>query len=485
MLATRRMASQGHLPFGCTNATADIKVHDMLTVLDDPNGVHGIGLPTGFVPPGQPLLNEQENDQMQDFFAAFEGDQAHAQQQMHGHFQDHMAQMPQLQMPQQYVGHETYVRSPQSAMDWHPQMANFAFQNQMHAPIPNMHTPTSPFSNGHGQPIFSPMQSMPGFSQDWHPNFQQPVPVSRAEMHFGTDPSFGHIGPFVAPDGATEPEMNFMGQTMYPVSSASNTHPNSRAGSNAGSNVNTEPSSPVTTKKRKLNNVFRTDSLRMTSINGGETNGIPTKSSPMAPTRRKSRQSFVKHEQPPTPLSKTPTVQEDEVHDEDAEYDEDEEDDQEQATSPPAPWPSSKARPMHKPPPPPKPPKPRKKSISVASPAKPGKARRQSSTTNSNSRVPLTAEQKKANHTNSEQRRRDATAKAYADLYDLVPELDEMGKQSTMKKLEVVVDKVRSVKQQLEYMRSLMGRDPTTGRLNTAPMSTAYVGDLNHLSGWR
>lgn len=458
----------------------------ILTLTDDPNGVHGIGLPTGFVPPGQPLLNEQENDQMQDFFAAFEGDQIQVQQQMHGHFQDNMAQIPHLQMPQQYVGHETYVRSPQSAMDWHPQMTNFGFQQQMHPAMPNMHTPTSPFTNGHGQPMFSPMQTMQGFTQEWQQPFQHPPPVTRAEMHFGTDPSFGHVGPFVAPDGATEPEMNFMGQSMYPVSSASNTHPNSRAGSNAGSNVNTEPSSPVTTKKRKLNNVFQSDSLRMTSMNGGSKNGVTTKGSPPPPTRRKSRQSFIKNEQPPMQLSKTPIVQENEVDEDDAEYDEDEEEEQEADASPPAPWPSSKARPLHKPPPPPKPPKPRKKSTSAGSPTKTPKARRQSSSTNANARVPLTAEQKKANHTNSEQRRRDATAKAYADLYDLVPELGEMGKQSTMKKLEIVVDKVRSVKQQIEYVRSLMGRDPITGRVNTSQISaTHYVGDLNHLSGWR
>lgn len=58
----------------------------------------------------------------------------------------------------------------------------------------------------------------------------------------------------------------------------------------------------------------------------------------------------------------------------------------------------------------------------------------------------MTADQKKANHTNSEQRRRDATARAYAELYDLVPELEVMGKQSTMKKLEVVVNRLAEVK---------------------------------------
>ncbi|RMZ85037.1 hypothetical protein DV738_g236, partial [Chaetothyriales sp. CBS 135597] len=72
-------------------------------------------------------------------------------------------------------------------------------------------------------------------------------------------------------------------------------------------------------------------------------------------------------------------------------------------------------------------------------------------------RVPLTTEQKKANHTNSEQRRRDATARAYAELYDLVPEVGEMGKQSTMKKLELVVDKVSWTISAVESLRVKLG----------------------------
>ncbi|RMD44145.1 hypothetical protein DV735_g956, partial [Chaetothyriales sp. CBS 134920] len=82
----------------------------------------------------------------------------------------------------------------------------------------------------------------------------------------------------------------------------------------------------------------------------------------------------------------------------------------------------------------------------------PGKSTRAPST-----RVPLTTEQKKANHTNSEQRRRDATARAYAELYDLVPEVGEMGKQSTMKKLELVVDKVSWTISAVEALRAKLG----------------------------
>lgn len=62
-------------------------------------------------------------------------------------------------------------------------------------------------------------------------------------------------------------------------------------------------------------------------------------------------------------------------------------------------------------------------------------------------RVPLTSDQKRANHTNSEQRRRDQAQKAFARLFDLVPELEQEGKLSQMKKLERVVRKIRELEE--------------------------------------
>ena len=79
-------------------------------------------------------------------------------------------------------------------------------------------------------------------------------------------------------------------------------------------------------------------------------------------------------------------------------------------------------------------------------PSKGNKQSSRSSTTPGSHRQPLTQAEKKANHTNSEQRRRDATSRAYAEMYDLVPELESMGKLSTTKKLECVVKKVRELK---------------------------------------
>lgn len=85
--------------------------------------------------------------------------------------------------------------------------------------------------------------------------------------------------------------------------------------------------------------------------------------------------------------------------------------------------------------------------------AKPPKPER---TASISARTPLSAAQKKANHTNSEQRRRDATARAYAELYDLVPELESLGKQSTMKKLEVVVDALKRLKEGNETLQEML-----------------------------
>lgn len=489
------MGSHGHhnLPFGCKYTASEMLflASHAHTFTDDANGVHGLGLPSYMnqqpTPTGQPLLNDQENEEMHDFFSTFESEaQSHAHH-MPGQYNDDVGghMHLQVQMPHTYVGHETYVRSP--PMDWHPHQMNgfqFTTNNMNHI---NTQSPTSPFGNQHH--VASPMNhmfpmnqsSMQPFNSGWQQNFpHHSVPSGRPDMHFGTDPNFLNSG-YAAPDGSVEADMTLINYAMAPTSSASNTQPNSRPGSNG----NTQPSSPVISKRRKLN-VFQTDQLRMT--NGSATNGVATKQSPPSATGARKRKSFVKHEQQPiTPLSKTPTVRDDDddLVDEDAEYDDDYGDEAVRSPSPPAPWPASKERPIQKPPLAPKASKSRKKSQSSASPAKP-KSRRASSSVTAITRTPLTAEQKKANHTNSEQRRRDATAKSYADLYDLVPEIQQMGKQSTMKKLEVVVDKVTSIKQQLEHMRTLLGRDPITGQLLPGQIANnQYVGDLSHLNGWQ
>jgi len=501
MLSARTMGSHGHrqnMPFGCKPSLYNASLHVReLTLSDNPNGIHGIGLPPYMnqagPPPqqGQPLLNDQEAEQIHDFFSTFEAEsQAHSNP-MHGHFSDNMAQLQSLQMPNTYVGHEVNMRSPQPSMDWHGhQMNPFQFGHPMNAMA--MQTPTSPYDNTNGH-MASPVHNMYPMhhnnnmqnynNNNWQQAFSaHPMPGPRPDINFGSDPNFLSNG-YTAPDGTMDADISLLSYAMAPTSSASNTQSNSRPGSDA----NTEPSTPVAVKKRRLNN-FQAESLRMTPTNGVHSNGLAAVQSPAFPTpARKSRNSFVKNEQPITPLSKTPTTHaEDDMLEEDAEYDEEDPDSQARSPSPPAPWPASKARPMHKEPPPPKSSKPRKQSKHSASPAKPPKARRTSSgLASSVTRTPLTAEQKKANHTNSEQRRRDATARSYAELYDMVPEMNEMGKQSTMKKLEVVVDKVHNVKARLEYLRQKLGRDTVTGQLLPGTIAqTQYNGDMSHLSGW-
>ena len=494
MLSLRRMGSHGHhqnMPFGCKPSQYNTSGSSLI-VSDNSNGIHGIGLPPYMsqagAPPqhGPPLLNEQESENMQQFFADFDTERLAHGNHISGHYNDNTAQLQQLQMPNTYVGHEVNMRSPPPPMDWHgSQMNPFQFGHSMNQ-IP-MHTPTSPYGNTNGH-IASPVSNMfpmhqnnmhnnmQNFAHPWQPAFPpHPIPGSRPDINFGSDPNFLSNG-YTAPDGIVNTDLSVLSYAMAPTSSASNTQPNSRPSSNG----NTEPSSPAAAKRRKLN-TFQSESLRMTPANGVKMNG-PASSQRQAPTSsaRKSRNSVVKHDHPATPLCKTPPMHEEE---DDAEYDEE---DPGSAARSPAPWPSSKERPMYKAPPPLKPGKIRKQTKASVSPAKPPKTRRSSSgPASAVSRTPLTAEQKKANHTNSEQRRRDAAARSYADLYDLVPELQDVGKQSTMKKLEVVVTKVHSVKARLEFLREQLGRDIVTGKpLPMTIAQTRYNGDMSHLSGW-
>jgi hypothetical protein len=293
---------------------------------------------------------------------------------------------------------------------------------------------------------------------------------SRLGMGFGTDTRFQTSG-YAAIHNPMDPDLpqglqmnNPLGEWLEPTS-ASTTQPNTQP--------NTQPSSPNWAKKRNFDDFARDQQPRNGFVVPAQHAGSTQPSPPQSNPRRK--RSVVKAEtkaslsQPPTPLSnskpqtplgtETPDVQRTPEQDEDAEAEEEDEDTMEQPRSPsPAPWPGSKPRPpRNTKAPPPKP--PRKKT--AAPTPKPRKAQPSQKST---SRVPLSLEQKKANHTNSEQRRRDATARSYAELYDLVPELEDLGKQSTMKKLEVVVAKVRRTKERVEELRTKLGMDPTTGR---------------------
>ena len=268
-------------------------------------------------------------------------------------------------------------------------------------------------------------------------------------MRFGSDSHF-------QPSGFTGPQME-VAEPELPLDwleSGPNTQPN------------TQPSSPNWSKKRKLEN------NHVNNRNGFVSNGRNPhrrQNSTNMKTESRDQRSFLP---PVTPKLAKPSMDslnqyEDPDFDEDAEA---EDDDDPTATntaalpsresSPPAPWPSSRARPPKSDKPfSPKSSRKRKKSESSATPSSMKKSATKVARQPS-SRVPLSQAQKKANHTNSEQRRRDATARGYAELYDLVPEVSSMGKQSTMKKLEVVVDKVQKTIGTVKDLRAKLGLQP-------------------------
>lgn len=89
-------------------------------IADDPNGVHGIGLPNfanqQSTLNGQPVLTERENEEMHDFFSTFESEShTHNQHIPDRYDEDAGGYMhSQGQLSHKYVGHETDVRSPPS-----------------------------------------------------------------------------------------------------------------------------------------------------------------------------------------------------------------------------------------------------------------------------------------------------------------------------------------------------------------------------------
>lgn len=274
----------------------------------------------------------------------------------------------------------------------------------------------------------------------------------RPQIRYGTDTRFQANG-FVAPGPHINPDLNQMQtyQWLEAQSSATNTAPSSAQ--------NTNPSTPVMARKRKLDELQELPSELQHLPNNYDhpySGAISAPTGPQTPHRR----SIIKQDpNPPTPVSQpTPNAR---VHigdatssagddaEAEAESDNDTNRPQTSPSSPPGPWPANKARPPRKPP---KPTKQRsRKTGSSASQSGPSPTTLKSKSKsfplsqNHKPRVTLTAEQKKANHTNSEQRRRDLTGRAYQELFDLVPALEHMGKQSTMKKLEVVVARLRQI----------------------------------------
>jgi hypothetical protein len=324
-----------------------------------------------------------------------------------------------------------------------------AFADTMQAAGPGYINPSySSQMQSHFPPLLDPQ-----FHQQWLPGYQismnAPMANGRPQVRFGSDDQF-HASGYAAPPNHQEPDMMRNLEWIEAQSSATNTQPNTQP--------NTTPSTPVVSRKRKHGDEqsLMTEPLNnRTGLHTGPQNMMAEQLP--SPENRKSTRTLHQPDVKEETSTATTVLQ-------------------------PEPWANSKPRPVSKPSPakrpsnrskrkaPPSPePAPssssRAKATKTSSKAptktKPSsrgtKQSSRSSTTPGSHRQPLTQAEKKANHTNSEQRRRDATSRAYAEMYDLVPELESMGKLSTTKKLECVVKKVRELKAGNATLEKMLG----------------------------
>ncbi len=442
--------------------------------LDNLDNLHGVGLPNLIQPgppPGNPILDEHENQGLNSFFDHFASNDFDfgARHGEGSSFQDEKGMS--YEIPPNYVGQETSLAPRYGhSIDPHqlqPGMSNMYNNGMMPGHMPmvppeasfdgTMQAPRHGFIDSaypqplqpHFQQPVNPQQYQASWISGYQPNINAPMVNGRPQVRFGSDATF-HTSGYAASHLHPEPDVAQNLDWLEP-SSATNTQPNTAP--------NTQPSSPNWSRKRKLGDE---PFLSSTTMNGHGTLSTHSHSIvdddqealiPKA-SARKRRKPDVK----PEPL----TSEEDEPA--------------------PAPWPASKARPISKPTPPKRPSNRSKRKAATPEPAvpssssrsKPSSTSKQTPTKSSSSktpskpslsrrtstpgshRQPLTQEQKKANHTNSEQRRRDATGRAYAEMYDLVPELETMGKMSTTRKLEQVVKKLSDLKEGNEGLRRVL-----------------------------
>jgi hypothetical protein len=516
MLATQRMSSHGgqpNFPFGCTVYLCYRVLSPVLTSSpDQPENLHGIGLPefmTPGVPRGQPLLNAHENKDFDNFLQGFDQNAAANKSLPHGQFQLPTENDLAFDMPPMFVGSDTAM-GQRSIVDPHQlpgggfPYGNGLLGHDMHSGVQHDVLASGIHGPSYADPTFQNQimghlqhsnAMQPAYTPGWQTSFTNHnilnMPAqSRMGNLFGTDARFQPTG-YAAPHNPMDPDIpqglqmqNPIGEWLEPTS-ASTTQPNTQP--------NTQPSSPNWSKKRNFDD-FALDQLPRNGLIASTRPSKPAHPSPPQSNPRRKR-SVAKPEttaqsQPPTPLSNqplTPLGPDNAIVSGSLEQEEDAEaeDEDEEAMSPPdVSWPSSKPR------------QPRSNNTSAAKAARKKKGTTPASATkpkkptmakqSSSTRVPLSVEQKKANHTNSEQRRRDATARAYAELYDLVPELEDIGKQSTMKKLEVVVTKVRTTKERVEELRAKLGMDPLTGRMRGGVPTGGASGVLMYsdMPGW-
>lgn len=434
-------------------------------------------------PPGPPILDDHENQTLDSFFTGFTDGQTTFPAGIH--------QNNNWIMPPTFVRSETSL-GPRAGNDWQGiPTSDFSFINGQSLsqiasdpnfgssiPANNYMTQSRYDNNTLNQLHLAAQAVQPAYPQGWqqqfashHTNEVRQVPRQHM-VQFGTDASFRTNG-YVPPEGHFQPDPIANLDWLEAQSSAGNTRPNTRP--------NTQPSSPTVSRKRKLEDHHEGPRRNgYISSTNGYSAGVSHSSNysnsyPHKKPQVKQEPNLASKPDALVPVKSVKTSQETEDDvDDDADYDEDEDDHESQQRSPsPAFGARSKSSKHNKQSISHKGGRLRKKSTSSNTPVKlKSKPARSSVGGTPSTRVPLSADQKKLNHTNSEQRRRDATAKAYAELYDLVPELDELGKQSTMKKLEIVVAKVARVKSQVAQLRSMLGMDPDGGASGMRPAYT-------------
>ncbi len=411
-------------------------------------------------PQGKPLLNLSEHEQLDGFFAGFDSNNLTPNNlstagsgMMTG---DMMGNNEQPLTPHYFITSHTHMQGQAPFVDPNVLEAGGNMFNSRHlgsnmaltpngVPYNQMVTHTAhalPFatyqnSHNHGQDLFDPLAtSMPStYPVSWPHNLASnninssgPRPLVR----YGTDAHFGPSG-YIPPLDSTElAEQNGLQRFEWLEGDAQSSAPPTQP--------STEPSSPVYTRKRKVEvdqpaRPSRSNGLsehtepaeqedmevEKATASPRKKRKVTLKSEPHPPFRPSQFQSSlatsnIKHTargkrkslpaapsiSPARPLS---------------------------ATTKPLPSPTTPNTNTNKP----------KRPPAISSLSGSGSA--------GGVRVPLTSDQKRANHTNSEQRRRDQAQKAFAKLFDLVPELEQGGKLSQMKKLERVVRKLSELEE--------------------------------------
>jgi Helix-loop-helix DNA-binding domain len=472
MLATQRMGSyHGQdptgLPFGCKDYSFMLlkRCHNAVahsSVSADNATIEGMAFPLDYrprgpppAPQGKPLLNLSDQEQLDGFFAGFDSNNltsnnlstsGSGMQQ-----EDAITNNEQPLTPQYFISSHTHMQGQPpfvdpNALEGGGSIFNSSSQLGSNLPMgPNglpynqmaQHTtnalPFPSFQNPHHSHDFFD-QLTNSMSNTYPVAWPQTLPSSninpsgpRPLVRFGSDSHFGPSG-YVPPLGSAElGEQNGMQRFEWLEGDAQSTAPNTQP--------NTEPSSPVWTRKRKAevdlsagadhtNGLIRHAELVEEKGMDVEADKTPA---------RKRRKSTLKPEsdislttprpQPSSVISTKPSIRGKRKS-------------LPSTSSPAQPFSTTKATPC-------------------PSAAKPKRPPAITSASGSGSvaggsggvRVPLTSDQKRANHTNSEQRRRDQAQRAFARLFDLVPELEQDGKLSQMKKLERVVRKIRELEE--------------------------------------